>query len=87
MHRDYLPYLLALTLLSLLHVTAGASESQARRGSFGAVSGKAAADSGSPAALMADTVQQHLVRLNADAGGERRSKYMNHEGTRRTPRK
>ena len=67
MRKDYLPYLVALSLLSLLHVAANASEIPARHDA-GPVSGAAAADTTSPAALIEDTVQQVMDRLDDDAG-------------------
>ena len=65
MRTEYLPYLLALALLSLLHVTAAAGESrtQTERGM-------------SPAALIEDTVEQLLVRLNDDAATTERSERL-----------
>lgn len=65
MRSEYLPYLLALALLSLLHVTAAAGESrnQTEQGM-------------SPAALIEDTVEQLLVRLNDDAATTARSERL-----------
>ena len=62
MRTDYLPYLLALMLLSLLNVTAAAGESRAQPASRAALS---SGDGVSPAALIEDTVEQVLARLNA----------------------
>ena len=63
MRTDYLPYLLALALLSLLHVTASASESSARPAGE-AVLNTGAGDDLSPAALIEDTIEQVLAQLN-----------------------
>ena len=65
MRTEYLPYLLALALLSLLHVAAAAGESrtQTQQGM-------------SPAALIEDTVEQLLVRLNDDAPTAERSERL-----------
>ena len=65
MRTEYLPYLLALALLSLLHVAAAAGESrtQTEQGM-------------SPAALIEDTVEQLLVRLNDDAATTERSERL-----------
>jgi len=73
MRTDYLPYLLALTLLSLLHLTAAASESRAQPASTAALS---SGDGVSPAALIEDTVEQLLVRLNNDAAGADRGQRL-----------
>ena len=70
MRKDYLPYFIALSLLSLLHVAAAASEIPARGENASVVSG-AAAESTSPAALIGDTVQQLIDRLDGDAGSGR----------------
>jgi phospholipid transport system substrate-binding protein len=70
MRKDYLPYFIALSLLSLLHVAAAASEIPARCEKASVVSG-AAAESTSPAALIGDTVQQLIDRLDGDAGSGR----------------
>jgi phospholipid transport system substrate-binding protein len=64
MRTDYLPYLLALALLSLLHVSAAAAESRAQPAGNAALSAEHGV---SPAALIEDTVEQLLVRLNDDA--------------------
>jgi phospholipid transport system substrate-binding protein len=66
MRKDYLPYLLALSLLSLLHVAASASEIQTRHDNASAVSG-AAADGASPAALIETTVQRLMDQMDGGA--------------------
>jgi phospholipid transport system substrate-binding protein len=65
MRTEYLPYLLALALLSLLHVTAAAGESRTQT-----------EQAMSPAALIEDTVEQLLVRLNDDTATAERSKRL-----------
>jgi phospholipid transport system substrate-binding protein len=72
MRTDYLPYLLILSLLSLLHVAANASEIPARHDNTSAASGAAAADTTSPEALIEDTVQQLMDRLDGDAASASR---------------
>ncbi len=67
MRKDYLPYLVALSLLSLLHVAANASELPARHDA-GRGERRSRADTTSPAALIEDTVQQVMDRLDDDAG-------------------
>jgi phospholipid transport system substrate-binding protein len=66
MRKDYLPYLLALSLLSLLHVAASAGEIQTRHDNASAVSG-AAADGASPAALIETTVQRLMDQMDGGA--------------------
>ncbi len=72
MRTDYLPYLLALALLSLLHVAA-AGELPAQPADNAALSTEHAV---SPAALIEDTVEQLLVRLNDDSTTTDRSQRL-----------
>jgi phospholipid transport system substrate-binding protein len=65
MRKEYLPYLVALTLLSLLHAAVFASESPSKQGGTALVS-NAAIDDGSPAELIENTVQRVLTRLDGD---------------------
>jgi phospholipid transport system substrate-binding protein len=58
MCKDYLPYLLALSFLMLLHSVAGASEALPASG-----------NADSPTALIQGTVDQLLGRLQSDADG------------------
>jgi len=73
MRTDYLPYLLALALLSLLHVSAAAGESRAQPAGNAALSAEHGV---SPAALIEDTVEQLLVRLNDGAAAADRSERL-----------
>jgi phospholipid transport system substrate-binding protein len=65
MLKNYLTYLMALTLLSVLHGVARAGEPPAQALS-NVANGQAASRAGSPAAVIEQTVQQLLGRLNAD---------------------
>lgn len=69
MRFDYLPYLLALALLSLLNATARAADYSAHSG-VGRTAAVAAADEASPAALIEDTVEELLGRMKADTGAD-----------------
>jgi phospholipid transport system substrate-binding protein len=73
MRTDYLPYLLALALLSLLHVTVAAGESRTQPAGNAALSTEHGV---SPAALIEDTVEQLLVRLNDDAAAPDRGQRL-----------
>jgi phospholipid transport system substrate-binding protein len=69
MRKDYLAYLMALAVLSLLHGAARASESQPRQhGASSLANRPPAIENSSPAALIEETVHQLLGRLNADDG-------------------
>ena len=65
MLKNYTTYLIALTLLSILHGVARAGEPPAQALS-NVANGQAASQAGSPAAVIEQTVQQVLGRLNAD---------------------
>jgi len=65
MLKNYPTYLIALTLLSILHGVARAGEPPAQALS-NVANGQAASQAGSPAAVIEQTVQQVLGRLNAD---------------------
>jgi phospholipid transport system substrate-binding protein len=69
MRFDYLPYLLALALLSLLNGMARAADTPSQL-SAGRTAGVAAVDGESPAALIEDTVEELLGRMKADTGAE-----------------
>ncbi|MGD2076080.1 MAG: ABC transporter substrate-binding protein [Gammaproteobacteria bacterium] len=74
MRKDYLAYLMALALLSLLNGAARASDAQPQQhGMHGVANRSTAIDSSSPAALIEETVHQLLARLNAgdEAAGRR----------------
>jgi phospholipid transport system substrate-binding protein len=63
--KEYLAYLMALALLSVLYSVARAGEPEPHALSSVA-NGQAAIAAGSPAAVIEETVQQVLDRLNAD---------------------
>lgn len=65
MRTDHLTYLMALALLPLLHGVARAAEPQPHAVS-NVANGQAAIEASSPAAVIEETVQQVLGRLNAD---------------------
>ena len=71
MRKDYLTYLMALALLSLLNGVAGAAEPQPNAVSELA-NGQPAIEARSAAAVIEDTVQQVLEQLHADEAPDAR---------------